>query len=215
MEKKIGIIGSGVVGISLANGLVRHGYEVMVGTNDAEKHASINEKTGGKATVGTFTDVASFADVVILAVKGSVAEEALRKTGLEHLHNKIILDATNPIADLPPQNGVLQFFTTLNESLMERLQKLVPDGRFVKCFSCVGNALMIDPDFGGDKPSMFICGNDDEAKNYTGKLLSDLGWETEDMGMVEAARAIEPLCMLWCIPGIREGKWRHAFKLLK
>lgn len=215
MEKKIGIIGSGVVGMSLANGLIRHGYEVMVGTNDQEKHAAITESTTGKARIGTFTETAGFSDLIILAVKGSVAEDALRKTGLDHLHGKTVIDATNPIAELPPANGVLRFFTTLDESLMERLQRLVPDANFVKCFSCVGNALMIDPDFGGTKPSMFICGNDESAKKITSALLDEIGWEAEDMGMMEAARAIEPLCILWCIPGIRTGQWRHAFKLLK
>ena len=215
MEKKIGIIGSGVVSMSLANGLLNHGYQIMVGTNDQEKHPAIKEKTGGKASIGTFSDVADFSDLLILAVKGSVAEEALKKTGLDHIRNKIILDATNPIAEAPPVNGVLQFFTTMNESLMERLQKLAPDTHFVKCFSIVGNSLMVDPDFGGVKPSMFICGNDDRAKQVTTELLSEIGWETEDMGKVEAARAIEPLCMLWCIPGMIRGQWKHAFKLLK
>jgi predicted dinucleotide-binding enzyme len=215
MERKIGIIGSGQVGLTLANGLLRHHYHVMVGTNDAEKHSTILEKTSGNATVGTFEETAAFSDILILAVKGSAAEEAIRKTGLNGLHGKTIMDATNPISDQPPVNGVLGFFTTLEESLMERLQKLVPDANFVKCFSCVGNALMVDPDFGGERPSMFICGNDDEAKEKVKNILGEIGWETEDMGMVEAARAIEPLCILWCIPGIREGKWRHAFKLLK
>ncbi len=215
MNKKIGIIGSGVVSMSLANGLTRHSYEVMVGTNDPEKHSSILEKTKGNVVIGTFSEVADYAETIILAVKGTVAEEALRKTGLEKLHNKIILDATNPIADAPPVNGVLSFFTTLNESLMERLQRLAPDARFVKCFSIVGNSLMVDPDFGGIKPSMFICGNDPAAKQRATELLSEIGWETEDMGMMEAARAIEPLCILWCIPGMIGGQWNHAFKLLK
>jgi predicted dinucleotide-binding enzyme len=97
---------------------------------------------------------------------------------------------------------------------MERLQKLVPDAHLVKAFNCVGNAFMIDPDF-GQKPSMFICGNNASAKKDVTSLLEKVGWEAEDMGNVEAARAIEPLCMLWCIPGIRENKWSHAFKLLK
>ena len=215
MEKKIGIIGSGMVGIALANGLQRHGYEIMIGTNDAEKHADLKAKTNGKASIGTFKETAGFSDLLILAVRGSAAEEALKRTGIDLLKGKIVLDATNPIADGPPINGVIPFFTSLHESLMERLQKLAPDTHFVKCFSIVGNALMVDPDFGDIKPSMFICGNNDEAKLVAAALLDGIGWETEDMGKVEAARAIEPLCILWCIPGINQGKWRHAFKLLK
>ena len=215
MEKKIGIIGSGVVSMSLANGLLNHGYEIMVGTNDQEKHPAIKEKTGGSVSIGSFSDVAFFSDVLILAVKGIVAEEALRKTGIANIQGKTILDATNPIAEEPPVNGVLKFFTSLDESLMERLQKLAPETHFVKCFSIVGNSLMVDPDFNGVKPTMFICGNDDSAKKVATELLTEIGWETEDMGKVEAARAIEPLCILWCIPGMIRGQWGHAFKLLK
>ncbi|MEO6133310.1 MAG: NAD(P)-binding domain-containing protein [Saprospiraceae bacterium] len=215
MSKKIGILGSGQVGIALANGFHKHGYEVMLGTNDAEKRAGILEKTNEDISIGTFSDVAGFSDVLILAVKGSAAEEAIRIAGIEALTNKIILDATNPIADAPPTNGVLHFFTTLEESLMERLQNLAPEARFVKCFSCVGNARMIDPDFGGVKPTMFIAGNDDQAKERVTDILDEIGWETEDMGKAEGARAIEPLAILWCIPGMIRGQWSHAFKMLK
>lgn len=215
MEKKIGIIGSGDVGINLSNGLLNHGYEIMVGTNDKEKHPTILERTGGKVSIGTFAETGDFSDLLILAVKGSAAEDAVRLTGVEKLKDKIVLDATNPIANKPPVNGVLQFFTSLDESLMERLQRISPDIHFVKCFSCVGSPFMVDPDFGGTKPTMFICGNNEAAKQRTTELLTEIGWETEDMGSVEGARAIEPLCILWCIPGILKGQWRHAFKLLK
>lgn len=215
MEKRIGIIGSGMVGIALANGLHRHGYQIMIGTNDATKRTSILEKTDGKVAIGTFAETAGYADLLILAVKGNIAEEALTKTGIGLLAGKTVLDATNPISDGPPVNGVLPFFTSLHDSLMERLQALAPETHFVKCFSCVGNALMVDPDFGGEKPTMFICGNNEEAKKRTTELLDEIGWEAEDMGKVEAARAIEPLCILWCLPGINKGQWRHAFKLLK
>src|SRR6185503_13239016 len=120
MEKKIGIIGSGQVGIALANGFQKHGYKVMIGTNDPEKHSNLEEKTNGKVDIGTFAEVAKFSDILILAVKGIGAEVAVTKTGIDLLKNKIILDATNPIAEWSPTNGVIPFFTTLNESLMER-----------------------------------------------------------------------------------------------
>jgi 8-hydroxy-5-deazaflavin:NADPH oxidoreductase len=98
---------------------------------------------------------------------------------------------------------------------MERLQKLAPEAHFVKAFSCVGNALMVNPDFKGVRPTMFICGNDDQAKREVSAIVDQFGFEVADMGTVEAARAIEPLCMLWCIPGFRSNSWTHAFKLLK
>jgi hypothetical protein len=85
----------------------------------------------------------------------------------------------------------------------------------VKAFSCVGNALMVNPDLGGQVPTMFICGDSAAAKQEVQEVLRQFGWEWEDLGGVEAARAIEPLCMLWCIPGFLRNQWTHAFKLLR
>ncbi len=215
MSKKIGVIGSGVVGQVLANGFIKHGYEVMIGTNSPSKHAELKEKTGGKAGVGSFEETAKFGDIIVLATKGLAAEDAVKSAGIGNLNGKTVLDATNPIAETPPVNGVLGFFTSLDDSLMERLQKLAPNVNFVKCFSCVGNALMVNPDFNGVKPSMFIAGNNDAAKAEVKAILDQFGWETEDMGKAEAARAIEPLCILWCIPGFLSNQWMHAFKLLR
>lgn len=212
---KIGVIGSGIVGQTLANGFLKHGYEVMIGTNDKRKHEELKGKTGGKARVGSFEDVAQFGEIIVLAVKGTAAEDALKSAGMTNLKGKTIIDATNPIADAPPINGVLKFFTSLDGSLMERLQKLAPLVYFVKAFSCVGNALMVNPDLDGVRPTMFICGNHVDAKKKVAEIVEQFGFEAEDMGGVEAARAIEPLCILWCIPGFLRNDWMHAFKLLK
>jgi predicted dinucleotide-binding enzyme len=124
------------------------------------------------------------------------------------------MDVTNPIADAPPVNGVIKFFTTFDESLMERLQKEYPDIHFVKAFNSIGNAFMVNPQFKGGTPTMFICGNDDAAKKTVAGIVNLFGWEVSDMGKAEGARAIEPLCMLWCIPGFLRNDWSHAFKLL-
>jgi len=110
---------------------------------------------------------------------------------------------------------VLKFFTSLDESSMERLQREFAAARFVKAFNSVGAAFMVNPRFAGGPPSMFICGNDEAAKNVARGLLDQFGWETVDLGTAEAARAIEPLCMLWCIPGFLRNEWSHAFKLLR
>jgi hypothetical protein len=208
------VLGSGVVGQVLADGLLQRGYDVMRGSREPQKLAEWKAGAGPKAQIGTFVDAARFGDVVILAVKGTAAEAALGQCGAA-LDGKTVIDATNPIADAAPVNGVLQFFTGPNESLMERLQRLTPKAHLVKAFSCVGNAFMIDPAFPGGKPTMFVCGDDAAAKGEVKAILDQLGWEMADMGAVEAARAIEPLCMLWCIPGLREGRWSHAFKLLR
>jgi 8-hydroxy-5-deazaflavin:NADPH oxidoreductase len=214
MTKRIGIIGSGDVGRTLANGFIKHGNEVMIGTNDRSKHAMLKDKTGGKAKIGSFEETAKFGEIIVLAIKGSGAETAIQMIGQENLRGKVVIDTTNPIAEAPPINGVLQYFTSINESLMEKLQKSIPGARFVKAFSCVGAGRMVNPDFSGVKPTMFICGNDADAKAIVIQILDLFGWEYEDMGAVEAARAIEPLAMLWCIPGFRQNRWTHAFKLL-
>jgi 8-hydroxy-5-deazaflavin:NADPH oxidoreductase len=215
MSGKVGIIGSGIVGQTLANGFIKHGYEVTIGTNTPAKREELTSRTNGQATVGSFEDAARFGEIVVLTTKGSAAEAALRAAGIDNLRGKTVIDTTNPIADAPPVNGVLQYFTSQNESLMERLQRLAPEARLVKSFSCVGNAFMVNPDFSGLRPTMFICGNDDGAKDEVRRILDRFGFEVEDMGTVEAARAIEPLCILWCIPGLRSNRWTHAFKLLK
>ena len=215
MSRKVGIIGSGIVGQTLANGFIKHGYEVTIGTNTPAKREELTSKTNGQATVGSFEDAARFGDIVVLTTKGSAAEAALRAAGIDNLRGKTVIDTTNPIADAPPVNGVLQYFTSPNQSLLERLQGLAPDAHLVKSFSCVGNAFMVNPDFSGVRPTMFICGNDDDAKDEVRRILDRFGFEIEDMGKVEAARAIEPLCMLWCIPGFLNNRWTHAFKLLK
>ncbi len=211
---KVGVIGSGIVGQTLADGFLKHRHEVMRGSRDAAKLAAWKAGAGAKARAGTFAEAAAFGEVVVLAVKGTAALEAVRACGAA-LGGKTVIDPTNPIADAPPVNGVIRFFTGPNESLLETLQAAAPTARFVKAFSCVGSALMVNPSLPGGKPTMFIAGNDDGAKKQVTGILDAFGWETEDMGAAEAARAIEPLCILWCIPGFRKNDWTHAFKLLR
>src|SRR6187455_3166368 len=143
MSTKVGIIGSGIAGQTLANGFVKHGYDVAIGTNTASKRDELAFKTQGKATVGSFEDAAKFGEIVVLATKGTAAEAALKGAGIANLDGKTVIDTTNPIADAAPVNGVLQYFTSQNESLMERLQALCAEAHFVKSFSCVGNAFMV------------------------------------------------------------------------
>jgi hypothetical protein len=211
--QKFGVLGSGVVAQTLAKGLKAHGYDVRIGSRTANTVAEFAAQTGISA--GTFAQVAEWADVLVLAVKGTAAESALALAGPEHLRGKVVIDTTNPIADAPPVDGVLTFFTGPNDSLMERLQKAVPEARFVKAFNSVGNAYMVNPSLPGGRPTMFYCGNDVEAKKVVAGLLDTFGWDLADMGRAAGARAIEPLCQLWCIPGLRENRWSHAFKLLR
>ena len=210
---KVGVLGSGDVAKVLGSGFLTHGHEVMMGTRTPAKLTEWGRQHPGG--VGGFPEAAKFAELVVLAVKGTAAAEVLLAAGSTHLDGKTIIDATNPIADSPPANGVLKFFTHMDESLMERLQAEFPRAHFVKAFNSVGSALMVNPRFTEGRPTMFISGNDEAAKRMVSGVLDQFGWETADMGKAEAARAIEPLCMLWCIPGFLRQEWTHAFKLLK
>jgi predicted dinucleotide-binding enzyme len=210
----VGVLGSGDVGKSLANGFLKHGHSVMVGTRDPNKLADWQKESGGKGKVGSFADAAAFGTMIVLATKGAAAEASLTLAGAQNLDGKIVIDTTNPIADAPPENGVLKFFTSLTDSLLERLQKAYPKARFVKAFNSIGSAFMVNPEF-GSKPTMFYCGNDAAAKKDVAAVITAFGFEPEDMGSAEAARGLEPLCIVWCLPGFLRNDWSHAFKLLK
>lgn len=210
---KVGIIGSGVVAQSLAAGFIKHGHDVTVGTSNPSKLKEFQEKNP-KAKIASFEDAVNFGNIVVLAVKGTAAESIVKDLS-QALSGKTVIDTTNPIANQPPVNGVIQYFTSMNESLMERLQKIAPSANFVKCFNSVGNTYYVNPQFAGGKPTMFICGNNEGARKQVKDILDVFGWETADMGKAEAAGSIESLCILWCIPGMTGGGWSHAFKLLK
>ncbi len=213
---KIGIIGSGAVGRTLGTAFLKEGHQVMLGTRNIGKEEVVkwkHENPGGET--GLFDATANFGELIVLATSGAISEEAIKLAVIENFSGKTVIDTTNPIAPLPADQGVLKFFTTLDDSLMEQLQRLLPEANLVKAFNSVGSGFMYKPDFNGVLPSMFICGNSDEAKATVTSILISFGWEVEDMGSAVSARAIEPLCMLWCIPGFLKNQWSHAFKLLK
>lgn len=214
---KIGILGSGIVGRVLGTAFIKEGHQVMLGTRDVNKEEIVkwlSQNTG--ASAGSFSDAAKFGELLVLAVAGDISSDVIKKAGIENFSNKVIIDTTNPIDHTrPPVNGVLPCFTGAGESLMERLQQMLPAAKLVKAFNSVGNAFMYKPDFGAEKPTMFICGNDEDAKRTVTAILDSFGWETEDMGKAESAGPIESLCVLWCIPGLVRGQWTHAFRLLK
>jgi 8-hydroxy-5-deazaflavin:NADPH oxidoreductase len=215
---KIAILGSGTVAQTLGTGLLALGHSLMLGTANPGKlaaWASANSSKNSHAKVGSFADAAAFGEIVVLAAKGHAALQVVQATGPAALAGKTVIDATNPLTDAPPVNGVLSYFTGPNESLMERLQTAYPALNFVKAFNSVGAPHMVQPQFTGGPPSMFIAGNNVSAKAQVTALLQQLGWESVDMGGVEGARAIEPLCILWCIPGMLRNQWGHAFKLLQ
>jgi hypothetical protein len=203
---KVAVLGSGDVAKTLASGFVKHGHQVMMGSRTPDKLAEWKTQNPTGST-GTFAAAAAFGELVVLAVKGGAAMDAFRLASAGNLAGKTVVDACNPIADAPPVNGVGGFKV--------QVQQEFAGANFVKAFNSVGAGLMVNPEFAGGKPTMFICGNSEAAKKSVVAILDQFGWETADMGTVEAARAIEPLCMLWCIPGFRSNDWTHAFKMLK
>ncbi len=211
---KIGILGSGDVAKSLGAGFLKHGHEVTLGTSTPAKLDDWAAKNA-KGKVASFADAARFGDIVVLAVKGKAAVAAVKAAGASTLEGKVVIDTTNPIADAAPVDGVLQFFTNGSDSLLEQLQREFAGVKFVKAFNSVGAGFMVDPQFKNGPPTMFICGNDEGARKTVRGLVESVGWDVADMGTAVAARAIEPLCILWCIPGLSRGEWAHAFKLVK
>ncbi|MEB3299711.1 MAG: NAD(P)-binding domain-containing protein [Candidatus Sericytochromatia bacterium] len=208
---KIGILGSGLVGQALAKGLADLGHDVVVGSRGGDKLRDF--RAGTNIGEGTFEHAARHGEVVVLALKGEVAEAVVEQLA-EALTGKVILDTTNPIAGAV-EGGVVPYFTLPGESLLQRLQQRAPQGRFVKCFNSVAAHLMVKPDFGGRIPAMFICGDDQEAKALASGFVEALGWATEDVGTSAAGHAVEALCQLWCAPGFLREDWHHAFAVLR
>ena len=212
---KVGVLGSGEVARTLAAGFLKYKHEVVMGTRDPSKLAEFKAKHDG-VKVGTVADAAKFGEVLVLAVKGNVVNEALNAAGRKNISGKTVLDATIPLSGEIPANGVLKLSVGPNESLLGNMQRDFPDVNFVKAFSCIGSETMVDPKFKEGKPTMFIAGDNADAKKTATAICEQFGWEVEDMGPADAARAIEPLAILWCIPGFQNGDWGpRAFKVLR
>jgi 8-hydroxy-5-deazaflavin:NADPH oxidoreductase len=212
---KVGILGSGIVGRVLGAGFLRHGHQVMIGTRDLDKsdlQQWVRETPGAKA--GSLEEAARFGEMILLVTLGRAVVSAIDQAGPANFAGKTVIDATNPLSEAPPVNGVLQYFTGPNESLGERIQAKLPAARVVKAFNSVGNTRMVNPEYAQGVPTMFLCGNSEEAKEQVSQVIRQFGWEPFDCGSITSARAIEPLCMLWCVPGFLRNQWTHAFKVL-
>ena len=200
---KVGVLGSGDVGKVLALGFKKHGHDVRIGSREGTKLAGWSAENG--VAEGTFEAVAAHGEVLVLGVAGRVAEE-LVKSLARSLEGKTVIDATNPIAG-GPVNGILPYFTGPNDSLMERLQKAAPGARFVKAFSSVGNAFMVNPSFPGGRPTMFIAGDDAGAKAQVTGILEQFGWD-----VVEGERPAWRPTDGFEDKGMRAGRTIHDFR---
>ena len=211
---KIGILGTGVVGQMLGAGFAKKGHEVKMGSRDAanEKLREFVMKAGPKASSGTFAEAAAFGDVIVLATLWSGTENALRLAGAKHCAGKVVMDATNPLVFAPNAPPALE--RGWSDSAGEQVQRWLPDAKVVKVYNTVGSAHMVDPQFPGGPPDMFICGNDESAKSTVTKICADFGWPTIDLGGIEGSRLLEPLCIVWVLHATRLGSWNHAFKML-
>jgi predicted dinucleotide-binding enzyme len=214
---KIGILGSGAVGRALGRGVAAVGHEVMLGTRDpgSEKITDWISKTGNGVKAGTFDKTAKFGELLVLCSLYRAVEEVINLAGKENFSGKVVIDTTNPIADEPPANGVLKYIKTEAGSAGGTIQNLLPDAHIVKAFNSVGNMFMYKPEFEEGKPTMFICGNNAEAKKTVTGILVSFGWDVIDSGSIEASNALEGLCIIWCARGFLENNWNHTFKLLK
>ena len=212
---KIGVLGTGEVGQALGHGFIRLGDEVKMGSREAggEKARGWVAKMGKGASEGTFADAAAFGELVVLATLWTGTENALRLAGAENLAGKVVIDATNPLVFSPGKPPALALGHT--DSGGEQVQRWLPKSRVVKCFNIVGNAQFVHPDFPNGPPDMFLCGNDPDAKEAVGKICKDFGWPVIDIGGIEGARLLEPICILWVLYGIQTNTWNHAFKLLR
>lgn len=211
----VAVLGSGIVGQVLGSGFVKHGHQVKMGTRDpqAEEVRKWLDKTP-RASAGNFVDAAQFGEIIVLSILGRIADKVIELASPQNFAGKTVIDTTNPLADSAPVGGVLPYLTGPNESLGEKIQALLPQAHVVKAFNSVGNTRMVNPHFEQGIPTMFLCGDNDSAKSQVAEIVRQFGWEPFDCGGIIASRALEPLCMLWCIPGFLRNQWSHAFKVL-
>jgi predicted dinucleotide-binding enzyme len=208
---KIGVLGSGPAGRTLASGFLGHSHPVMIGSRDPAKLHGWLRDAGPRAQVGTFAETAQFGELVILSVNGRAAEDVIRLAGVENLAGKIVLDASDPLDFSSGRPGL---FVGTSDSLGERIQRLIPDAYVVKGLNTVVAEVMINPRLSGGEPDMFIAGDSDEAKQTVTSLLGEFGWPVIDMGGIESARWLEALSLAWVVYSHRTGKTHHAFKLV-
>lgn len=211
---KIGVLGTGDVGRTLASAFITLGHEVKMGSRDAnnEKASGWASTSGINASAGTFADAAAFGELIVVATAWAGTEQALQLAGVDNFDGKVVIDAVNPLVFGPKGLSLALGHT---DSAGESVQRWLPSARVVKAFNTVGFAHMFKPDFPGGPPSMFIAGNDDLAKQKVTGILTDFGWETIDTGGIEGARLLEPMCALWVGYSMRTGSRNHAFKLLR
>lgn len=196
--KNIAILGTGMVGDAIGSKLVSLGHKVMMGSRTAnnEKALAWSAKNVHLASNGTFADAAAFGEIIFNCTQGQVSLEALQLAGRENLQGKILVDVANP---LDFSKGMPPSLTVCNtDSLGEVIQRQFTDVKVVKTLNTMNCQLMVNPGLLKDPGSVFICGNDSEAKTEVNKLLQSFGWQNSiDLGDISAARGTEQLLPIW------------------
>jgi len=214
-QMRVGVLGSGQVGQRLAAGFRGRGHEVMIGSRDPAKPELVRWLSGEGAGIeaGTFAAAAAHGELVVLAVLGNAAEQAIAEAGPENFSGKVVIDAMNPLdfsGGFPPKLSIAG-----QDSLGERVQRALPDARVVKAFNTIGSAYFVDPNFTEGDPTMLIAGDDEDAKRAVADVLADFGWsQTVDIGGIEGSRELEAICIAWVKIGGARGAWDHGFSLL-
>jgi predicted dinucleotide-binding enzyme len=197
---RIGVLGTGIVGRTLASALLSNGHEVRLGSRTAGNEAAVAwaQEIGGPASEGTFADAAGFGELVVNATAGAASLDALALAGAEQLAGKVLVDVSNPLdfsAGMPPTLTVCN-----DDSLAEQIQREFPDVRVVKTLNTVTAAVMVDPGMVPGTHTIFVAGDDAGAKAEVSELLREFGWPAAsilDLGDVTAARGMEMYLPLW------------------
>ncbi len=211
---RIGILGSGEVGQALAAGFLQHGHDVMLGTRDVTKPElrAWRDAAGARAQLGTFAETATFADLALLATAWSGTEAALQLAGPGAFAGKIVIDVTNPLAH--DADGMPHLALGTTDSGAEQVQRWLPGARVVKAFNTINSSAMVHPTHAGGPPTMFIAGDDTEARAAVRGIAETFGWAVAELDSLSGARYLEPLAMLWVHYAIQHDTWDHAFALL-
>ena len=206
---KIGVLGSGAVGQALAKGFIGEGHEVWLATREPEgdKGSELKSAVTG-ATVCDFATAAREAEMAVFCVKWAGAEEIVGLIGPENLAGKVVVDTSNVIKP----EGETMVYGFEGTSAAEKLQQWLPDAKVVKAFNTVGADGMYQPDF-ELKPTMFVAGDDAEAKQQVSALITLFGWDPLDSGPLVASRELEAMALVWIRNSMTNGR-HHAFKLL-
>jgi predicted dinucleotide-binding enzyme len=196
---KIGVLGTGMVGATIATKLIELGQEVMLGSRNAggEKAVTWAQSNGANASQGSYAQAARFGEVLFNCTQGTASIEALQSAGADNLNGKILIDVANPLDFSHGTPPTLSICNT--DSLGEQIQRKFPEAKVVKTLNTVNCEVMVDPALVSGDHDIFVCGNDADAKARVAELLKQwFGWRSViDLGDISAARATEQMMPIW------------------